>query len=257
MVSSLISLALHPFFWVIGLLIASLILKSSRWSRRLVILAVILMAIFSNPFLHRLATNAWEPGPISLVELEAENPYDLAIVLGGFTRMYGKPLDRLHLNDSPNRFSQALELYYQGKVRTLVFVSGSTTAGSNPLSEAELARKAAIRLGVAPADTIALGESRNTFENAIEFREFLESQSGTQTQLLITSASHMRRAMACFSKQGLSPDTFPTDHRTSRGGDHRDTLASILGPNPATFTAWSRLFHEWLAMAAYRVRGRI
>ncbi|MEM9015915.1 MAG: ElyC/SanA/YdcF family protein, partial [Verrucomicrobiota bacterium] len=84
---------------------------------------------------------------------------------------------------------------------------------------------------------------------------FLASRENEpQSILLITSSSHMRRAFACFAKVGLEPDTFPTGHRTHRDPKHRDTLASILTPNPKTFTAWSSLFHEWLGMVVYRVR---
>lgn len=248
---------IQPFFWLLALLVLLFFVRKKKIRRLLVAAAVGVMLLFSNPFLHRIATHSWEPPPVPVEEIARAAPYEYGIVLGGFTRMYARPLDRLHLNDSANRFSQSLELYHQRKIKKLVFVSGSTTTGKPPLSEAELARDAAIRFGVPVDDIIALPKSRNTYENAIEFREFLSGQSETDSLLLITSASHMPRALACFRKQELNPDSFPTDYRSNRDPGSANDLCSLLIPNAATFTAWGTLFREWLAMATYRMRGRI
>lgn len=255
--STLAHFLVQPFFWLLAILVAAFFFRKEKGRRLLVALAIALMLLFSNPFLHRLATLAWEPPPVPVADIALPSPYEYGIVLGGFTRMYARPLDRLHLNESANRFSQALDLYHRGKFRKLVFVSGSATSDIPPVSEAELARDAAIRCGVPETDVIALSKSRNTFENAVEFREFLSGQPEDDSLLLITSASHMPRALACFRKQGLEPDTFPTDHRNNRDPEVAHTLDSLLAPNPATFTGWRILLREWLAMATYRLRGRI
>lgn len=255
--SSLANFLIEPFFWVLALVIAAFILPKERGRRIVAAAAILLMLLFSNPFLHRLTNLAWEPSPVAIREIAVPDPYDYGIVLGGFTHMYARPLDRLHLNNSANRFWQSLDLYHQGKIRTLVFVSGSTTSGKPPLSEAEMARDAAIRSGVPEKSVIALSKSRNTFENAQEFREFLTDNPNKGSLLLITSASHMPRALACFHKQGLHPDAFPTDHRSNHDPDAAVTLGSLLAPSPATFTAWRSLFREWLSLATYRLRGRI
>lgn len=257
MIETIAMILINPFFWVVFLLALTLFLRKRHRVRLAIVAALVILFLFSNPFLHRVVTHWWEPGAVSAEEVEAAEPWEIGIVLGGFTRMHGRPLDRLHLNDAANRFSQAVELYHRGKIEALVFVSGSRTSGDSPVSEADLARDAAIRLGVPEDDVIALGTSRNTFENAVEVREFLEARTKPKSMLLVTSASHVRRAIACFAKQGLTPDTFPTDHRSNRDPEHRDTFGSLFMPSPATFTAWSGLFREWLAMATYRVRGRI
>lgn len=255
--SPLAHFLVQPFFWVLALLLVAVFYRSQRVRRILLGISIGLLLLFSNPFLHRLTTQAWEPPPVALNDLAVPTPYDYGVVLGGFTRMYATPLDRLHLNDSANRFSQAIELYHRKKVKKLVFVSGSNTADLPPVNEAELARETAVRFGVEKADVIALPTSRNTFENAVEFREFLGDESESASLLLVTSASHMRRAQACFRKQGLDPALFPTDHRTNYDPSARETFGSLLLPNPATFTAWKTLFREWLAMMTYRVRGRV
>ena len=91
-----------------------------------------------------------------------------AIVLGGFTRLWARPVDRLHLNGDGNRFSHAVELFHIGKVRRIVFVSGVKTSTSPFLSEAELAARTAVRFGVPAEAVVALNTSLNTGENASE-----------------------------------------------------------------------------------------
>jgi uncharacterized SAM-binding protein YcdF (DUF218 family) len=257
LLSPLISFLQHPFFWVIGLLFFSWRSRKEKWKQNSLVIALVLLVGFSNPFLYFLVCKWWEPAPIALDELS--EPYDYAFVLGGFTRLYATPTDRLHLNDSANRFTHAIELFKQGKVRHLVFVSGAFTSSLPSETEADLAARTALLFGV-PADCVtALSTSLNTYENAIECRKFLEAgdRGVSPRRLLITSASHLRRADACFRKQGITCDLFPTDHRTNRNPERRFSPGDFLLPSPATFTAWSALFHEWVGLASYRLLGRV
>lgn len=252
-----VSILIHPFFWVLALLLIALFAKKRRYCLVLISSAIVVMLTFSNPLLYRFATQSWESPPVPITEFEDSSPYDYGIVLGGFTRMHAIPLDRLHLNEWPNRFSQAIELYHQQKVKQLVIVSGATTSGSNPANEAEMARATAIRFGVPEEDVFALTTSLNTFENAVEFAEFLGTRPESDSLLLLTSGPHMPRALGCFQKQGMTPDIFPTDHRTNYDTSTPGSLGSLLIPQPATFTAWKTLLREWLAIATYKFQGRI
>ena len=252
----LISLLIQPFIWSLLLLAASLLVRRPRLRRWFGGAALAVLLVFSNPRLHFEVSKRWEPAPRSIAEIEEPLPY--AAVLGGFARMHGYPLDRLHLNAVANRFAHAIELYEAGKVERLVFVSGARTASDPALSEAELAARAAERFGVPSERIVALPKSRNTHENAEEFAAFLEAEgrSGARV-LLVTSASHMRRAEACFRKQDVAFESFPTDHRSNRDPGRKHGLVDSLLPSAATLAGWSELLHEWVGLAGYRLRGRI
>ena len=255
--STLATLLLQPAVWIAVGLVAHAFVKSPLWSRRLKVAVAILAILFTNPWLFHSAMNRWEPAPVLMEDLVES--FDDAIVLGGFTRLWASPADRLHLNGDGNRFAHAVELYHLGTVRRLVFVSGATTATDPPLAEADLAARTAKRFGVPAAAIVALNTSRNTGENAAECRAYYETQGRVLPRiLLVTSAVHMRRAEASFRRAGLEVTPFPTDHRTSRSGsDRKATFSNTLLPSPETLFSWGTLFREMLGYVVYRATNRI
>lgn len=258
LLSSIVSACLQPLAWLLALLVAFALCRSRRWRVRLGLAVGMVALIFTNPWLHHAVSNAWEPAPLTLEEIDP--PYDEAIVLGGFTRLHATPTDRLHLNAEANRFSQAVELYHLGKVRRLVFVSGGRVNSDPPLTEARLAARTAGRLGVPEEAIIALGTSRNTHENAEEYRVHRESEGSGEPRrvLLVTSAFHARRAEACFRKAGIETRLFPTDHRSERAYPGRLlTFSNTVVPSPGTMLSWGALFREWFGLLVYRLRGWI
>ncbi len=258
LLSAAVSVCLQPLTWLLGLLVALAFCRTGKWRRRLMIAVLAVAVIFTNPWLHHAVSNAWEPAPLSLPKIDTA--FGDAVVLGGFTRLYATPTDRLHLSGDANRFTQAIELYHLGKVRRLVFVSGGHTTADASLTEAELAARTAARFGVPEDAIVALGTSRNTHENAEEYRAWRrDSGGGDAPFLLVTSAFHARRAAACFRKAGMDEFiVFPTDHRSERAHpDRRLTLSNTVIPSPATMLSWGSLFREWFGLLVYRLRGWI
>lgn len=255
LLSVIASFLVQPHVWIVAGLITLVFVKSPNWSRRLRFGVGALALLFTNPALHHLAMHQWERPPRAIASLGA--PYDDAIVLGGFTRLWALPADRLHLNADGNRFSHAVELFHLGKVHRIVFVSGGKTSTSPPLSEAELAARTAVRLGVPANSVVALSTSRNTGENASECLALYKKAGGTPGRvLLVTSAIHARRAEASFREAGLAVDLFPTDHRTGPGWPNRKwTVENTLLPNFGTLLSWGTLFREGLGLLVYRVCG--
>ena len=72
--------------------------------------------------------------------------------------------------------------------------------------------------------------------------------------LLITSAFHMRRSLACYRKAGLDIETFSTDFY---GLQDKIFLTSILLPSIEGFIIWEKLFKEWTGFVAYKIAGYI
>ena len=71
--------------------------------------------------------------------------------------------------------------------------------------------------------------------------------------LLVTSASHLPRAMALFRKQGAKPIPAPTQHRSYAAGFYyRD-----LFPDPAAMGEMDTAAHEYIGILWSRLRGRL
>jgi uncharacterized SAM-binding protein YcdF (DUF218 family) len=67
-----------------------------------------------------------------------------------------------------------------------------------------------VKMEVPREDVIGEGNSRDTFESAVEVRKILV-QKGWRRYLLVTSATHMPRSMLAFSKVAPEPIAAPGD----------------------------------------------
>lgn len=81
-------------------------------------------------------------------------------------------------------------------------------AGGSEFSHARMLAKVALALGVSKSDIILLETAQDTWEEARQAAAFVQ-----QKQLvLVTSASHMARAMNEFHSAGLTPIPAPTNY---------------------------------------------
>ncbi|MHA7816762.1 MAG: YdcF family protein [Pseudohaliea sp.] len=164
----------------------------------------------------------WSLAPVSHAlrgMLEDDYPYrapldapraPVAVVLGGGIDPPGTRHGPANLNAAADRVLYAAELYHAGRVARLL-LSGGASPGLSARSEAAVTRELLLALAV-PADAILLEEeSRNTRQNAA-FTARLLRERGIDRILLVTSALHMRRALARFEAQGLDVIPAATDH---------------------------------------------
>jgi uncharacterized SAM-binding protein YcdF (DUF218 family) len=92
--------------------------------------------------------------------------------------------------------------------------------------------------------------SADTCENAEESRLAARPAAGEQW-LLVTSASHMPRAVACFRAVGYPVTPYPVDYRTRGVGSLRAQSSIAEGLRAVDLAA-----HEWLGLLGYRLLGR-
>ena len=107
----------------------------------------------------------------------------------------------------------------------------------------------AVALGVRGDDILQLGEPRDTEEESKELAPIV----GSQEFILVTSASHMRRAMALFQARGLSPIAAPTDFLAPR---RRLELDDIVPDGYKLFKSQIAVY-EYLGLAWAKLRGKI
>ena len=109
------------------------------------------------------------------------------------------------------RLTEAIRLYKQLKKETTsqvkIIVSGySGLFDDTP--HAQMQEQLALALGIPKVDIVLRCEPRDTQEEAMAAAELV----GNQPFILVTSASHMLRAMAFFTQEGLTPIPAPTNH---------------------------------------------
>ncbi|AOU98505.1 hypothetical protein BI364_11570 [Acidihalobacter yilgarnensis] len=130
----------------------------------------------------------------------------------------------------------------------LLFSGGNARLFSNGETEADVARKIFVSIGINPARMSFDAKSRNTHENAVFSFRLAKPKPG-QVWLLVTSAADMPRAVGCFRAVGWPVIPFPVDYHTrSRGNPLFPGLVSGLQR-----TDWA--VHEWLGLAYYWLRG--
>lgn len=130
----------------------------------------------------------------------------------------------------------------------LLFSGGNPRLFSNGETEADVARKIFLSLGIDPARMSFDGKSRNTHENAVFSFRLAKPKPG-QVWLLVTSAADMPRAVGCFRAVGWPVIPFPVDYHTRLNGEplFPGLVSGLMRTNWAV--------HEWLGLVYYRLRG--
>lgn len=182
--------------------------------------------------------------PMALEDVPAA---EAIILLGGGTRGKTPGGRYADTNAQGDRLWEVVRLWRAGKAPRII-ISGGGPEGE--ISEAQLMADILVSVGVPRSAMVLEERSRNTHDNAVYTAQLLRDQQ-LDSVLLVTSAFHMRRALACFAAQGVSPIAVPTDHRhTLRAGKRPSWLPTVDG-----LKATSTAVHETVGYWSYRLRG--
>lgn len=237
----------HPY---ILLLLAGLmrLLRRRRMMRLCIGMAVVLPLLYAVLPLSTL--------PLRMLEDSYEVPkvtqqVDGILVLGGHTDngWVSETRGQAQQNRASDRLTKAIMLHRQQPQAMLIFTGFSGRLSPRGWNEAEITRRLLDELGVSENDVLFEVTSRNTWENAVNSLKVAVPQPGSRW-ILVTSASHMPRAVAAFTAagwEGLIP--YPTDFQTPTHGPE----AFDLAVGTAAVRNW---LHEYVGIAAYRITGR-
>lgn len=249
--SKLLAFLLEPLFWVLALLVVSVLLARRRPRAGRTVSALALLA---------LVLGCWTSGPQALLRsLEARYPvpdgrdlqrYQGIVVLGG--ALSSPELWQAHaqvgLNDQAERMTEAVALMRRHPHLRLLFTGGNAKISGEGASESERAKVLFDALGVDSSRVSYESASRNTYENAL-LTAAVPGVDKTQPWILLTSAFHLPRAMGVFEHAGWNVTAWPVDYRTTA---HDSWFDFSLHHGPET---WQLALHEWLGYAAYRMAG--
>ncbi len=132
-------------------------------------------------------------------------------------------------------------------------VFGGRPAVSAPGASTELEESPVLleRLGVARGRVLYDDQSSTTWENAVNALALGQPKPG-ETWVLVTSASHMPRAIGAFRGAGWPTVLpWPVAYRTTKAG-----WPALLQPAATRLLMVDLAAYEWVGLVAYRLQGR-
>jgi uncharacterized SAM-binding protein YcdF (DUF218 family) len=193
--------------------------------------------------------------PWAGLQIAALPACDAVVVLGGGADASRFEAGGIHLTKAGDRVVMALELMRLGKAPALAIGGGSSNLDGVEKIEADLV-KSWLQTWKLPAtgEIVSLGAAADTRDEALRFAA-IAKERGWHRVLLVTSACHMRRAIAVYRTLGLEPVAVPCNFLSSVGvaGDG----PAICIPNWSGFERFSVWVHETAGWVIYRRRGWI
>jgi uncharacterized SAM-binding protein YcdF (DUF218 family) len=177
---------------------------------------------------------------------------EAVVVLGGSVGVRMPPREYPDLNDASDRVWHAARLYRVGKAPLVIASGGTLPWRDQTYREARAMQALLVSWGV-PADSILMeAQSSSTYGNATKTAEVLE-QSGIDHVLLVTSALHMRRALATFRAAGIQATPAATDYHVV---ERRYTVQALL-PDAGALARSTAAIREYVGYIYYDLRGWI
>jgi uncharacterized SAM-binding protein YcdF (DUF218 family) len=252
--SKILAFITSPLIWVFALLIWSWKTKVETRRKKLFWVGIGMLYFFSNSFIADEFMRWWE------IKYEKEDyapeqtqNFDYAVVLGGMF-WYNEKLEKPQFMRSADRLFQALWLLKQKKVKKIIFSGGSGSIEHPDHKEGEIIKRWLKQMDFPDSCIVVESESKNTHENALNTKSILETMDYKNKKvILVTSAFHMRRALACFKKVGVDGMTpYITDCYSGPrkfGWDH------CFIPTSDAWSVWQPLIHEWVGYVTYKLAG--
>ena len=243
-------------FLMFGLIVGVTLLyfkgAAAKWGKRWLTLLAVLYWILSTPLcsntLEAILSHGYDTqaSPVQVEGVEA------IIVLGGGSstlRSDGQEMDALS-NPGILRVWEGARLY-ENLDQPWVIVSGGMNERAGALTPESIPmRDLMLDLGV-PAERILLeSSSQNTYEQALRLRSLLDTH-GIENFVLVTSPTHMRRAMATFIGRGFNP--IPSSSQQHSAGFLADHLVFL--PDSDALEASRLAMREGMALVYYGLRG--
>lgn len=222
-----------------------------RWRGALLPLAVaaLIYGVGATPLTALLLASLERP--YAGVKIELLPAADAVVMLGGMGGASPHEVFAFQFDAQTERVVTAVELVRQRKGKALVLGGGWSPWVPNP-GEGELMKGWLAAWGVSPVPMHVLGLCKDTRDEALRARALADAQ-GWRRVILVTSASHMRRAEATFRKAGLDVVCFACDFEGLAALQSR--WQPLKPPGPGGFVRLDAFLHEVVGWWAYRWRG--
>ncbi len=196
--------------------------------------------------MHHLEQSSARPGPMP------EKISGILVLGGAVETKASQKSGQPEVNDGADRILAGLTLAQRYPEARLVFSGGSGLLRDQELQESGVIRQLLENIGFPAERVVYEDKSRNTFENLRNTKDMF-SPGPEERWILVTSAYHMKRAMAISRYLGWDLLPYPVDYQTS--GDYvlwpesYDVLRSLYLSEFA--------LREWAGFFAYRMTGKL
>ena len=238
-----------------------LIVLGKRIGKYLLVLGIISYFAFSSSRLSMALLARLENRYPPLLNTEGVGDFDTIVLLTGAA------WDDPHIpvtsrvgETTVSRLLEAIRVFHLIPDAKVMISGGPLDTDERDIPVSRTVGDLASALGI-PGERIMLEtNSTNTYENGVEIKKIL----GEKPFVLVTSASHLPRAIAVFQKLGLSPIPAPADFRVIRKKPHsflstRKLLKEMIFALPSSnnLAHSERALHEYAGFIWYWVRGWI
>ncbi len=250
--SKILWLALNPFNIFILFTIITIILYLISFRK-------ISIAIFLINSLYLIIISFLPIGSYLIHKIEKEyhlsssipDKLDGILILGGATNpIFYKEFNQISVNDSAERLIESVSIIKRFKNSKIIFSGGSGVINRPDLAHSQVAKLFYKKVGIEESRIIFEDNSRNTNENIL-FSKKIAKPKKNENWLLITSASHMKRAMLIGSKNNWKFIPYAVDFKTMK--KFRFVPNLYLLSNINSFQQGS---HEWLGLISYYLMNR-
>lgn len=213
-------------------------------AKMMLILSVLWLFLFSYAPLANILLHKIESNYPTLYTAPKDIKY-IYVLGGGHDTDESLPITSQVVESSVVRLNEGIRLYQQLHQKAKIIVSGYHGL-YDTTEHAVMQKRLAVSLGVNEKDIILHLGTRDTQEEAQAGKKLLADEPF----ILVTSASHMTRALKFFTHEGLNPIPAPTNH-----------LASTQHPNYTDFFSSDALekshivFHEILGLIWQKIKG--
>jgi uncharacterized SAM-binding protein YcdF (DUF218 family) len=247
--SKILVFLISPLTWVFTLFGFAIFSKNPVRKRKLFIISLVTLYVFSNSFIADEVMRLWE---VTTPDLKPTQKYDYAIVLGGMI-WYDARQDKPQFMRGSDRIFQTLPLLHSGQIKKIIISGGSGSISHPEEKESVILKNYLVKMGIPDSCIITENQSRNTRENALLTKKLMDSLNIKGEVLFVTSAFHLRRAIGCFKKAGIEKIVpYPTDRYS---GPRKYELDFMFLPNADAMDQWNLLLHEITGYIIYKMRG--
>ena len=257
--SKFLPLFVYPLGLACVLIFLALLVSYKRkTSNILITLALVILWLSSTTGFSNLLARSLELKYLPPTEIPSGQ---VLVVLGGGTEPASPPRTTVEINGAGDRVLYAAELYREGKAPFILLSGGDIEwLSSGSTTPAQDMAALLVQMGVPESALWLENESKNTYENALYAKEFLDEQDINQI-LLVTSAMHMPRAVALFEKQGFEVTPLPVDFSVTDSISASSSEGNIVGklidimPTASNLALTTNAMKEYLGYFIYKLQG--
>jgi len=182
-------------------------------------------------------------------------PHDIDGILilgGGVNESLTYQHQQISLNEHVERLTESIDLMRRFPNAKIVFSGGIATLSKPKLTGIDIAKMFYNRMRVDINRIIFENKSRNTYENFVFSKKFIDNKNN-EKWLLVTSAFHMKRAMNVAEKLELNFISYPVDFRLGKDFSFKNWYYENYYANISYFYFAA---HEYIGLIAYYLTGK-